>query len=354
MELDNHPSEFSHFKILPCYRYQNERNKFIQFDDELYIATSWDESLKDSFMVIQKKFSSSQSAEEAIEIEENTDEGEMESQFMNELSISIEKSTKYKLHFFSSFVERSQSRVLFGDIVWLSLIERKSHLQYELEQTISFDFKEQSKENMIKPSNLEDLRGRSMEKHYELLQRRNQSLHFEEFQDKKTKNTIGMWIIEGETRMKGGLLLWDTKIRLRHLSTGLYFTLKQVLNSEGRKNLLLSMEKRVTEDSLFMLKSKNMENCNHLLPDSFFHLEHCKTAMSFGMDQENFLKAGSLNEKVLWKINIQENASQENMMRFIKAEAQEIWETRFLLSCLPIIRSGVKLIENVKFYLKNY
>jgi len=352
VELGDHPSEFSHFKILPCYRYQNERNKFIKFDDELYIATAWDESLKDSFMVIQKKFSSSQNADDPSDLEENEREADIESQFMNELSISIEKSTKYKVKFHSSFDERSQYRILFGDIVWISLIERKSHLQFELEQIISF-----SNEPKAKNINSEDIRNKNLEKNFEILLKRNQNLHFEEFQDKQSKNTFGMWQIEGETRLKGGFLSWDSKIRLRHLISGLYLTVKPISSNDAgldrNKTFLFTLEKRVTEDSLFMIKSKGLENNNQVLPDSFFHLVNQKTGLGFGMDQENFLKAGNLNEKVLWKINMQQKASQENMMRFLKAEPQEIWETRFLLSCLPIMRAGIILLERVIFFLNS-
>ena len=38
---------------------------------------------------------------------------------------------------------------------------------------------------------------------------------------------------------------------------------------------------------------------------------------------------------------------QADALRFFKAVSSEIWETRFLLSCLPIIRSGIKLIKKV-------
>lgn len=350
IELDDHPSEFSHFKILPCYRYQNERSKFIQFDDEILVSTAWDESLKDSFMVIQKKFSSSQNADEQSELEENEEEAEFESQFTNELSISVEKSTKYRLRFYSSFDDQSQSRILFGDIVWISLIERKSHLQFELEQIDPC-----SNETNSKFVNMEDNRCKHIEKHFEILQKRNKNLHFEEFQDNQSKNTIGMWQIQGESLLKGGFLAWDSKIRLRHLSSGLYLAVKPI-NNEGtlefkRKIFILTMEKRITDDSLFIIKNKSYENNSQVLLDSFFHLIHQKSGLSFGLDQENFMKAGNLNEKVLWKINMQQNISQENMMRFLKADPQEIWETRFLLSCLPIMRLGIKLIENVFFCL---
>lgn len=300
-------------------------------------------------MVIQKKFSSSQNADEKIEFEEYIDakEGDIESQFMNELTISVEKSTKYKLNFFSSLDERSQGRILFGDIIWLSLIERKSHLQFEPKQT-SLDTEQHHKE--IQRVSVEEAKVKVMEKHYELLFKRNKNLHFEEFKNNQSKNTIGMWQIEGETRMKGGSLFWDSKIRLRHLSSNLYLSLKEIIISESNKQFLLTMEKRVTEDSLFMIKSEVLENNSLLVKDSFFHLFHCKTRLSFGMDQENVVKSETLNDKMIWNIFIQQNPSQENMMRFIKADAQELWEARYILSCLPILKSGIKLIENVRLF----
>ena len=115
------------------------------------------------------------------------------------------------------------------------------------------------------------------------------------------------------------------------------------------KRFLLTMERRVTEDSLFVIKNKGAENNNLIGPDSFFHLVHHKTGLSFGMHHDNFMKAGNLNEKVLWRTSVHSQASQENMMRFLKAEPQEVWETRFLLSCLPILRAGIKLVEKVLF-----
>ena len=42
--------------------------------------------------------------------------------------------------------------------------------------------------------------------------------------------------------------------------------------------------------------------------------------------------------------------SQVDVLRLYQALAFEVWETRFLLSCLPIIKKGIRLIKTVYFY----
>lgn len=39
--------------------------------------------------------------------------------------------------------------------------------------------------------------------------------------------------------------------------------------------------------------------------------------------------------------------SQEDALRLYRALPHEIWETRFLLSCLPIIKKGIRILKLV-------
>ncbi len=54
--------------------------------------------------------------------------------------------------------------------------------------------------------------------------------------------------------------------------------------------------------------------------------------------------------KTYWRPIIKHTASQEDALRFYQAVPHEIWETRFLLSCLPIIKRGICLMRIVKTY----
>lgn len=58
------------------------------------------------------------------------------------------------------------------------------------------------------------------------------------------------------------------------------------------------------------------------------------------------MKSGKI-EKTFWKPILKSHISQEDVFRLYKALPHEIWETRFLLSCLPIIRKGIRLFKIV-------
>lgn len=62
------------------------------------------------------------------------------------------------------------------------------------------------------------------------------------------------------------------------------------------------------------------------------------------------MKSGKI-EKTFWKPIVKGESSQEDVFRLYKALPHEIWETRFLLSCLPIIRRGIRLFKIVEILL---
>ena len=59
------------------------------------------------------------------------------------------------------------------------------------------------------------------------------------------------------------------------------------------------------------------------------------------------MKSGKI-EKTFWKPILKSDISQEDVFRLYKALPHEIWETRFLLSCLPIIKKGIRLFRIVQ------
>ena len=61
------------------------------------------------------------------------------------------------------------------------------------------------------------------------------------------------------------------------------------------------------------------------------------------------VKSGKI-EKTFWKPIIKSESSQEDVFRLYKALPHEIWETRFILSCLPIIRRGIRLFKIVRIH----
>ena len=85
MELSDFSNEFTHFKILPCYRHQNERVKIIKFDDEILIAPSIDSFMKDSYLSTLKKIEKKDSPQP-----ENVDDFENEEIDLDALELDLQ------------------------------------------------------------------------------------------------------------------------------------------------------------------------------------------------------------------------------------------------------------------------
>ena len=130
VELQDHPSEFTHFKLYPCYRHQNERIKLIQFEDEVYIAASFESFSRESYLSVQKK---SERKEEDIQedLEENENgENSIDKGLQCDLTISYEHNTRFRLRFYSAFYHQNTNKLLYGNIFWISHIEKNSYLEY--------------------------------------------------------------------------------------------------------------------------------------------------------------------------------------------------------------------------------
>lgn len=50
--MEENSSEYSLFRILPCYKYQNELDKFIKFSDDIYIASALEYISKDAYLAL--------------------------------------------------------------------------------------------------------------------------------------------------------------------------------------------------------------------------------------------------------------------------------------------------------------
>ena len=122
------------------------------------------------------------------------------------------------------------------------------------------------------------------------------------------------------------------------------------------------MERKASEDSFFLLKNDDFvtrqDEKTSVNSDCFFSLHHFKTHFSLGIKIDTSEISGSAHGKIgktCWKPVIKLTASQEDALRLYKAVPHEIWETRFLLSCIPIIKRGIRLMRIVyfKFYSNN-
>lgn len=97
MQLEDHPSEFSLFKILPCYKYQNERDKFIRFSQDIYIASALENINRDAFLCLSSKLNNSFERSSLVpeKNQEENDDIQEEAALSDDFMIAFEKSTKF-------------------------------------------------------------------------------------------------------------------------------------------------------------------------------------------------------------------------------------------------------------------
>ncbi len=113
------------------------------------------------------------------------------------------------------------TQVMFGDIVWLSHIERDTCLEYrkkpgKISGHFEPDMDSIKEEGVVGRISGEDIL-RIQQRSVEILKQRSDFLFFEKFENKEVKNTIAMWKIEAEDYCKGGAVGWESRIRFKNL-----------------------------------------------------------------------------------------------------------------------------------------
>lgn len=221
--MNDYSNEFTHFKILPCYRHQNERIKLIKFDDEIFVSPSIDSFMKDSYLSTLKKIEKKDQPQPENVEDFETEDLSQEKEIPIDLTISFEHTTNFQLKLYSSFYQQNHIKLCYGGTFWISHLEKRASLEY-----FEKDIFEQNNEHKIQKRNTNSHTKKKhtqfqashtiqIEKHLEILMKRSKILYFEESLDKPMKNTIGIWKIESEDRIKGGYLGGNSKIRLRNL-----------------------------------------------------------------------------------------------------------------------------------------
>lgn len=155
--MEENSSEYSLFKILPCYKYQNELDKFIKFSDDIYIASALENINKDAYLSLATTIvgnndgkSGSPAKSQVLDCESDDDTAaEDMNNFHDDFIIAFEKTSKFRFIFFFlnlkvlffSFLFRfklfcqcpndENNSLYFGDIVWISHFEKEMCLEYK-------------------------------------------------------------------------------------------------------------------------------------------------------------------------------------------------------------------------------
>ena len=109
LQLEENSSEYSLFKILPCYKYQNELDKFIKFSDDVFIASALENINKDAYLALSttilgspeiKKFGHSKSQLLNVDSDDD-DNAPAEANYLHDdFIIAFEKTSKFRFIFF--------------------------------------------------------------------------------------------------------------------------------------------------------------------------------------------------------------------------------------------------------------
>ena len=104
MQLEENSSDYSIFKILPCYKYQNELDKFIKFSDDIYIASAQENINKDAYLALAttaniENESNLISVKPADNESEDDDIAE-ENNLYDDFIIAFEKTSKFRFYFY--------------------------------------------------------------------------------------------------------------------------------------------------------------------------------------------------------------------------------------------------------------
>ncbi|CAG9329528.1 unnamed protein product [Blepharisma stoltei] len=203
ISLEDYSSEFSIFKIQPCFKFQEEGIGYIKENDKIYLEIAISELNRCAFL--HATHSSLASIIDQIN-------GEAGKSF--EVNASFEQKSQWIFQEFAYTKNEEIDYMKLGDCVWIKPSEEKVRLGA---------FGKESK------------------------------VYFND----NCNDTNGLWIIENENCATGGVLNSNMNIRIKHLSTGCYLSIGKSRNSKDK----LILEKELKKKTVWKLvKIKDEQN----------------------------------------------------------------------------------------------
>ncbi|KAL4462516.1 hypothetical protein ABPG72_009117 [Tetrahymena utriculariae] len=121
------------------------------------------------------------------------------------------------------------------------------------------------------------------------------------------------------------------------------------------------------EDTLFTFeKVSNQQvqtegnNISPLKYEDFFRIKHFKTQQYFTEYIKKEIESGDdqgleqLLRQKYFTIKMKPSVEKREVFKLYKSQHQEIWETTFMLSCIPVIRKRTNDLKNLKKYINKY
>lgn len=129
----------------------------------------------------------------------------------------------------------------------------------------------------------------------------------------------------------GGEMRWDKNYRLKHVISGKYLSVddghRLILVDKAKPNLETIDFTLLPIDNLLQYKSKS-KSTQKISKDAFFWLQHKKSGLQIGFDENKFVKLYSYTKDV-------------NTFRFKEATQQSVWENYSLNACQNLLMRQV-------------
>ena len=253
LSFEDHPSEYSHFRIVPSYKYQKHGSGKVKISDKVYLQilvpglrrTAWmhgSKGLNLDLKLQNMTFSNSKVVNyKAIEV-----------------NVSLDFKTRWSISLYGEIM-KDDKYLACGDYIWLFSPEENS--------TIIFKEEENSM-GFVKGQNA----------------------------------THGLWMIEYEDPVKGGPVVEDKRYRLKHVVTGKYLCI------DGN----IELTDVIDENSLW--KFISFKSDDFIRSDELCYLIHDSSNLTLKVDNNKGLvsshilsehciyKPSKSNQDVIWEI----------------------------------------------------
>lgn len=323
--LSEGSSDFSFFKIMPCYKYQKESEGKIYFNEPIHIAHAFPYVNKLLFLhtkpvsIVKERITI-----KLLPSNSRTYEPKVSKQKKSEVNASFENPSKFRIQEFSIFKEENRENLSYGDVIWIKSLEFDSTIS-AIEQNseyLSFSLQPEFLITLMKLYATDEI-------------------------NKYVGNKNSLWLIEHLDFIKGGLVETDHFFRIKHLSTGFFLSVM----TENINKFQFILDNKKTNNGIFCFRRADNNINNYITKDSVVHIfakEHQKyVGIEFMKSCEgsgkNFNKEMEFNHYLV----LEDQPKDEDVFKIISARPNEVLEINFLIHCMKIMKKSLKYLRNV-------
>ncbi|EAR95948.2 MIR domain protein (macronuclear) [Tetrahymena thermophila SB210] len=359
VELVEYPNSFCFFKFMPSLRLQTMRNDNFVYENELmHICCSEMIDGKRPYLI----------ADVIHQQQNNKNQKQNQVAQTHLVYASIDSAKSWKLNLYQEPTSTSQVESIeeknylrAGDIVWIIQTEKKLFVSSQRQSDPFVEILNNQKNRhgiaMLEEDQVKLIKNQLLESFKTEFKNIENIFEDSEQIQKQNLSTNGLYRIEPENVFVGGPLQWGNKYRIRHLISGKYLSCykqKKSSYSSDKARYQLKLTKQRDDSTLFkfipienlMFKFQSKQN---IQKDSYFRIQHlCNDEIVWLSVKEEEQDDNNQSGAIAENLAIFEAKMKEvNTFKFRKSNQQDIWETNFLQSSIPLILSIAQNIVDI-------